>query len=556
MIDILIKGGTIVDGTAASAYKADILIRDGMIAEIGADLRAEGARELDASGAIVAPGFIDTHTHLDAAMFWDPAMSPMTQHGVTSALIGNCSLGLAPVRRSDRDTVVDLLSYLEDIPTSAINASIKWEWESFAEYAAALRGRQFGLNVLSLVPHSLLRIYVMGEDAWTRAATPEEIERIATELADSLQAGAIGLSYSMLHKDRHGRLVPSQFADEFEMERLFQVLGEHKALFQCICNSQNKAQILERLGGYSKQYGVMVLDNALLHFDGQPLRSGEQVALLERLNASGGLVRSMMSPRSFDLEINFFTSVCFASFPAWNELVQASPDRKLTILQDTKWRARGRQEFRSTSDLLFPIKTPDQIRIIAVGANVDTCWIGRSLGDLVAQRGGDISDVLADWVLENDLECRFIVPLGNTDVEKVGELLRNPNVFVSGSDAGAHLQMFCAVGDTTLFLTRYVRDRQLFTIEEGVYELTGKQAELLKLQNRGRIALGLAADVTVFALEDLEWGEQELVNDLPGEAARFTRPSGGFRFTLVNGQIAQENGRETAKLNGTFLECR
>jgi N-acyl-D-amino-acid deacylase len=301
MIDILIKGGTIVDGTAASAYKADILIRDGMIAEIGADLRAEGARELDASGAIVAPGFIDTHTHLDAAMFWDPAMSPMTQHGVTSALIGNCSLGLAPVRRSDRDTVVDLLSYLEDIPTSAINAAIKWAWESFAEYAAALRGRQFGLNVLSLVPHSLLRIYVMGEDAWTRAATPEEIERIATELADSLQAGAIGLSYSMLHKDRHGRLVPSQFADEFEMERLFQVLGEHKALFQCICNSQNKAQILERLGGYSKQYGVMVLDNALLHFDGQPLRSGEQVALLERLNASGGLVRSMMSPRSFDL---------------------------------------------------------------------------------------------------------------------------------------------------------------------------------------------------------------------------------------------------------------
>jgi N-acyl-D-amino-acid deacylase len=234
--------------------------------------------------------------------------------------------------------------------------------------------------------------------------------------------------------------------------------------------------------------------------------------------------------------------------------VQASPDRKLTILQDTKWRARGRQEFRSTSDLLFPIKTPDQIRIIAVGANVDTCWIGRSLGDLVAQRGGDISDVLADWVLENDFECRFVVPLGNTDVEKVGELLRNPNVFVSGSDAGAHLQMFCAVGDTTLFLTRYVRDRQLFTIEEGVYELTGKQAELLKLQNRGRIALGLAADVTVFALEDLEWGEQELVNDLPGEAARFTRPSGGFRFTLVNGQIAQENGRETAKLNGTFLE--
>jgi N-acyl-D-amino-acid deacylase len=406
------------------------------------------------------------------------------------------------------------------------------------------------------VPHSLLRIYVMGDDAWNRAATPEETERMAAELADALKAGAIGLSYSKLHKDRHGRPVPSQHADDAEIERLFRVLGEHRGLFQCICNSQNKIETLERLGGYSSQYGVTVLDNALLHFDGQPQRSGDQVALLERLNASGGVVRSMMSPRSFDLEVNFFSTVCFAAFPVWNELVQAPAEEKRRILKDVQWRARAREEFRSTSDLLFPIKTPGQIRIIAVGANVARRWIGRSLGDLVAERGGDISDVLADWVVENDLECRFVVPLGNTNVEKVGELLRHPNVFVSASDAGAHLQMFCAVGDTTLFLTRYVRDTPLFTIEEGVHELTGKQAELLNLPDRGRIAVGLPADITVFALEDLEWRDQELVHDLPGGAARFTRPGGGFRFTLVNGELAQDNGRETPKLSGTYIEHR
>jgi N-acyl-D-amino-acid deacylase len=314
--------------------------------------------------------------------------------------------------------------------------------------------------------------------------------------------------------------------------------------------------LLERFGGYSSQYGVTVINNALMQLTERPEESAIETALLARLNSAGGRIYAMMSPRSFDLEVNFFSTLCFVGYPVWNELVQASPEDKRCMLQDGKWRERAREEFGSTSDVMFPVNKPENISITSVAPGIDKAWIGRSLGDLVAQRGGDISDVLADWVLENDLECRFIVPLGNTDVEKVGELLRNPNVFVSGSDAGAHLQMFCAVGDTTLFLTRYVRDRQLFTIEEGVYELTGKQAELLKLQNRGRIALGLAADVTVFALEDLEWGEQELVNDLPGEAARFTRPSGGFRFTLVNGQIAQENGRETAKLNGTFLECR
>jgi N-acyl-D-amino-acid deacylase len=556
MSDILIKGGTIVDGTAAPSYKADILIKDGVIVQIAADLTAAGARELDASGAIVAPGFIDSHTHLDAALFWDPAMSPMAQHGVTSVLIGNCALGLAPVRPGDRETVVDLLSYLEDIPTSAIDAAVKWEWQSYADYATALRGRALGLNVVSLVPHSLLRIYVMGDDAWNRAATPEETERMAAELADALKAGAIGLSYSMFDKDRHGRPVPSRLAEDIEIERLFKVLGEHNALFQCICNSQSKMETLERLGGYSSQYGVTVLDNALLHFEDRPEVSASVAALLTRLNAAGGRIFAMMSPRSFDLEVNFFSTLCFVGYPVWNELVQASPAEKRSMLDDPTWRDRAREEFRSTSDVLFPTHKPTKIQITSVAPGIDKAWIGRSLGDLVAERGGDISDVLADWVVENDLECRFVVPLGNTNVEKVGELLRHPNVFVSASDAGAHLQMFCAVGDTTLFLTRYVRDTPLFTIEEGVHELTGKQAELLNLPDRGRIAVGLPADITVFALEDLEWRDQELVHDLPGGAARFTRPGGGFRFTLVNGELAQDNGRETPKLSGTYIEHR
>src|SRR3974390_2399371 len=219
MSDILIRGGTIIDGTGGPSRQADLRIRDGLVAEIAPGLKPGGAKVIDASDALVTPGFIDCHTHLDAAMFWDPACDQMTQNGVTTVLVGNCSLGLAPIRHADRARVIAVFSYIEDIPSEAMSTALPWNWENFPEYPEEMRKRPLGVNVATLIPPSLLRMSVMGDAAWERAATADEIEAIALEYRKAAKAGGVGLSYSLFDKDRQGRPVPSYHADDRELDR-------------------------------------------------------------------------------------------------------------------------------------------------------------------------------------------------------------------------------------------------------------------------------------------------------------------------------------------------
>ena len=552
MSEILIRGGTVVDGTGAPARKEDVRVRDGRVVEIAPNLTVTGGEVIDATDALVTPGFIDCHTHLDAAMFWDPTCDSIAQHGVTTVLIGNCSLGLAPARPKDRSQIADLFSYLEDIPLDALMSLVPWKWETFPEYAAELTKAPLAVNIVSLVSHSLLRIYVMGEDAWERAATPEEIEQIAGELSKALDAGALGLSFSLFDKDRTGRRVPTAYADDAELDRLFQEVGARKGVFQLI-TSGTVSEDLDRVGPIAARHGVTVLHNALLDLADQPERSGQQIAALARLRSEGARMFTMMSPRTFDVEVNFHATLCFINYPVWNEVIQAPQEKKRALLAAPEWRARARAEFASVTHPLFPVDQSEAIRISAIGPGVDPSWIDRSLKDLVEARGGDISDVLADWVLENDLQAKFVFPLGNTNLAKVGALLRCPEVLVGGSDAGAHVQMFCATGDTTLFLSEYVRDRAVFSIEEGIHQLTGRQAEILNLPDRGRLEVGSPADIVVFRLEELSWEPQYLVRDPVNGEARYTRPAGGFRYTLINGEIVQQTGMVTPARPADFL---
>jgi N-acyl-D-amino-acid deacylase len=558
--DLLIRGGSVIDGTGGPAQPADVRVRGGVIVEIGPRLSSRGERVIDATGAVVTPGFIDSHTHLDVSLFWDPLCDPLPQHGVTTALMGNCSLSLAPAHQADRQIVGDLFSYIEDIPYEAVSASVPWEWESFSDYARALRSRAFGINMLSLVGHSMLRLFVLGDAAWERAATPAEIARIAHELDQALVAGAIGLSCSFSDRDRHGRLVPSALAEDKEFKALFRVLKRRGGIFQFIPHSSRDLDRacadIERVGHLARESGVTALHNIVVHYPRNPDRSATLLACVNRLQAGGARIYSMVSPRPMELSINFDRSLCFIDFPVWNECVQTAPADKRAKLLDSDWRRRARIEFDSPiASVLFPKDRPQELRIVQVGHPEFAHWIGRSLQDLIDARGGHPSDVLAQWLLDNHLDTSFVYPVANTDAGAVARLLQDPATFVSASDAGAHMKMFCGVGDTTLLLTRHVRERGDLSLVSAIHELTCRQADLLGLAGHGRIGVGYAADFAVFALDELKFAEEKLVSDVPGGGARFRRDSGGYRYTIVNGVVVQEAGTPTGALPARFIRA-
>lgn len=554
MQDLLITGGRLIDGTGAAARDADVRVRGGRIAEIGPDLVPQGERIIDANGAVVAPGFIDSHTHYDASVFWDPMCDPMPQHGVTTVLAGNCSLGFAPMRPADRDAQVDVFSYIEDMPVDVLEKAIPWNWESFPDYARALGERKLGVNLLTFVGHSQIRSFVMGQAAWERTATPDEIAAMAALLDEALSAGAPGMSFSLYDKDREGRSVPSCHADDAELDAMIATLARHDAVFQFVPGDTTDVIIeqLEWFGTFLARHSVVGFYNILVHLDSDPERSYRLRACLEALHKKGAKIYGMASPRQFEMLIGFEQTLAFIAVPAWNELVQAPMKERSRMIADPAWRERARSDADTHVSVLFPFNRPDLLTINAAKPELQE-WVGKTLADLVAAKGGHVSDVLADWLQDNEFQTAFVFPIANTDEAEVAKMLKSPVAFISGSDAGAHLQMFCASGDATLLLTRYVRERGDLTLEEAVQALTGRQAEMLRLANRGVLAPGKAADIVIFALDELVYGPQKTVADLPDGGSRLTRDPGGYRYTIVNGEIVQQNGKATGALPASWL---
>jgi N-acyl-D-aspartate/D-glutamate deacylase len=553
--DLLIRGGTLVDGTGAPGRQADVRIRGGKIAEIAPKLASQGEGEIDATGAIVAPGFIDSHTHYDATIFWDPMLDPMSQHGVTSVVAGNCALGLAPVRAQDRLSQIDVFSFIEDLPADLLNAVIPWKWESFADYAKALGEVKLGVNLLSYVGHSQIRGWVMGAAAWERAATAQEIAAMVEELDKALAAGALGLSYSLFDKDRESRPVPSFHADDAEMDALIAVLGKQGATFQFVPGDTTDVIIgqLEWLGGFLARHKVVGLYNTLVHLDSDPERSHRLVASLEQLHAKGAKIYGMVSPRLFEIEISFLAGIGFINLPSWNELVNVPLEKKFALIADEAWLAKARHEVDTIPSIMFPFDRPDLLRIASVGSPEQEPWLGKTLEQLAADRGQPVADALIGWEMENGFRSTFVYAVANTDEAEMAQLLQSPVAFVSGSDAGAHLLMFCAAGDSTKLLTRYVRERGDMSLEAAIHALTGRQAEILGLRDRGVLAPGRAGDVTIFALDELSYGPEWRVKDVPGDRSRLTRDPGGYRYTIVDGIVVQDHGKATGMLPARWL---
>jgi N-acyl-D-aspartate/D-glutamate deacylase len=547
---MLIRGGEVIDGTGAPAARADVRVRSGVIVDVAPNLRPDGDEEvIDAGGAFVTPGFIDNHTHFDPSLYWDPFADPMPQHGVTSVLIGNCSLSLAPLRPDHRQGMSEVFSYIEDIPEPAFRQEIPWGWETYAEYRDILGLGGLGLNVACLIGHTPLRLYVMGEDAWDRAASPAERAAMAAVLDDSLRAGAFGLSTSFFDEDADNRPVPSRLADDDEFAALFDVLAAHGGMLEFIPDpfSPTAKEMINRMAALTGPRGIVSTWNAVSYQEEKPERGLHILDRAAELQEAGVRMYPQISPRSLDFKINWDSSMAFMQLAgSWHRFVNARGADKLRMLEDPHWRATGRAEWDACRAGMIPTRHIEKIRLISVHSPELHPWLGCSLADLVAERGGHPSDVLADWMLENDLAAGIVSQgIANGDPAGVGPLFRHRAGIVGASDAGAHLQMMCAAGDSTLLLTTHVRDRGDISLEHAVWQLTGRQAELFGFGGRGVIAAGNTADVTVFALDELHWLPDVFVDDVPTGGGRLRRPEGGYRYTMAGGVITQEMGKLT-----------
>ncbi len=559
---MLIRGGEVIDGTGAPGSPADVRVRDGVIVEVGANLTPDGETELDASGALVTPGFIDTHGHTDPQVFWDPTLDPESLHGVTTMLVGNCSLSLYPTNEATRGQVADLFAYIEDVPRHLFDDNIPWTWNDYAGYRDAVNAMGAGINLAPLVGHSPLRLLVMGDDAWTRAATTDEIAAMAVLLEQSMAAGAWGLSTSFLDVDMNGRPVPSRAAEGAEFDGLFDVLGQAgRGIVEMVPNllDGTAEAELEDLAVRCGKRNVPITWTGFVHIAEVPELTESWIDISRRLAAVGVRLYPQLSPRTVDFRLNWDSSMMFMSMPeGWHRVIGAEGSAaKAALLADPAWRDTARAEWDRVEGAMFPHRNISKARFVEVFGDDNARWLGRNLGDLVAERGGHPSDVLADFVLAN--ECRpGIVAIGvaNGDVAGMGRTLADPDVLISSSDAGAHVQMLCASGDATLLLTQHVRDRADLTLEHAIHELTGRQADVFGFKRRGVIAPGNVADLTVFALDELHYDEDVFVHDLPKGGARLRRPEGGYRATIVGGVPVQIDGKSTGALPAGVISSK
>jgi len=547
--DVIITGGRVVDGTGKPAYDGNVGVKDGRIVDVG-ETTGAATRTIDAAGQVVAPGFIDAHTHYDAQLLWDPTANPSTAHGITTILTGNCGYTLAPVRADDQDYLMGLFSAAEEIPKQALQLFAPFAWESFPEYLAWIPGR-IGVNVLTQVGHSALRRFVMGEAALERAATDDEVAEIVRLAETAMDAGAAGVSSSQAPHQRgeHGEHIPSFFASE----------PETLALADAV---RRKRKRLMSINPASKRDGLSDDDRALLvrlaeasgafvswNDFGMGTPNGDSAlefmeAELQRGHKIFAIARCQRPETRFTLKK---LSAIFANSEPWVELSRLDPPEKIAALQDPIWRERL-SEFWSTAR--FMVNSSVEKGVSPATQPLE----GRLLVDIAEERGVRPSDVMFDVAVADNLQTFFRIsgPV-NVDESRLERILHSPATLVGISDGGAHLQTFAGGDYTSYFLAHWVREKGAFTLEDGVAALSSRVAHFLGLTDRGTLERGKAADVVVFDPDTVEPLTLQTLDDIPGGGTRMTKNARGIPWVLVNGEPVVECGEATATVPGAVL---
>jgi N-acyl-D-aspartate/D-glutamate deacylase len=559
--DLVIKNGMVIDGSGLPRYRADVGIRYGRIASIGR-IRERGREEIDADGQVVAPGFVDGHTHMDAQIFWDPLGTSSCWHGITSVVMGNCGFTLAPCAASDRHLVLRNLQRAEDIPPQAMEAGIPWRWTTFPEFLDRLEALPKGINYSGYIGHSALRTYVMGERAFEEAAGEDDLRAMARELRDAIRAGAIGFttSRSPAHETPDGRPVASRVATWDEVRHLVGVMGEMNAgLFELAGEGVDRTPDHPGLRDYLVRLRDLAVDT------GRPITFGvfsrrsapdvwrSYMALLDETAAAGGRMFAQVHTRWLSALLSFRTQLPFDHLPVWKDVRALPLDEQRRRLRD----ADVRRRLVEAADA-----RPDRRAVGAEARPADYDWIyvfdtvegpHRTVAAVARERGAHPAETMIDLALDRDLDLFFLQPIANEDQDAALELIRHPRAVPTFSDSGAHVSQLMDSSLQTHLLSHWVRARQALTLEEAVRLLTLVPATLWGFADRGLVREGLAADLVVFDPETIAPEMPEVVDDLPAGARRLVQRTRGIAATVVNGEVLLRDGKHTGALPGQLL---
>jgi len=547
--DLLIKGGRIVDGSGLPGYIGDVGVRDGRVAEMGV-LSGSATRTIDAGGLVVAPGFIDHHTHLDAQVLWDPYATSAPEHGVTSVITGNCGLALAPVGPGGEDSLVKSFVRVETIPRKALEEGVPWGWRSFGEYLNALEGK-LGVNVGAQAGHIAIRHRVMGEEAVERTATEDEIGQMCQLLRQAMEGGAMGFSTNRnpRHLREDGKPVASRLAGDDELYALCDVLANMNAgVIQTILG----LSCMEHLPWYdalARRTGRPITWQSLQHRWADPDLWRQQLDGIEPTFKAGyqiyGLTNTTPLIRRFSLK----NAQAFDEFPTWKNLTFLPEQVRKQAYVDPETRAKMKADiadprptnFHRRWDLVNVIKTRDER------------YLGKSVAEVAAIRDQEPVDALIDLSVEEDLETTFQSANTGGDPEAMGHILRSPYVLMGQSDAGAHVQFDANFGYSTTLLGLWVRERGAMSLEEAIFKLSFQVASVYDIRDRGLLRPGYAADVTIFDPATVKPCEPEWAEDYPARTRRMVQRSEGLHYTIVNGHVLYDDGKLSEQLPGQVL---
>lgn len=552
--DLVIKGGLVVDGTGAPARRADIAVSGGRIVEVG-QVSGGVKRMIDAGDRVVAPGFIDPHTHYDAQICWDPAVTPSPWHGVTTVMLGNCGVGIAPSRPAGRNTAMHDLVNVEGMSFDVLDRGITWDWETFPEFMNSAERRGVAANLAFLAPLTPFRYYVMGNEAIDRPASPAEAARIAVLLEEAMRAGAYGFSTTQLpnHIGHQGRPLACRNADAAELKTYANALKRAgKGLIEIALTQQMSVlsdENLEVLHALLQESGRPVTWLSLLFRDDIPGACDESLRKSAHLTAMGSVPQICARPLTRDMDLRAPHS--FLSFASWHTILNKPPEEQKRILSSQAFRNQFRQELKGPAQFTG---NWDLMAVSEVGSTALKQHEGKTVATLAKERGTDGVDALLDFALEDDLRTEFAVAFLNTNQEGVAKLLRNTTTLIGLSDGGAHLGVLCDAGYATYMLGHWVRERKALSLEQAVQRMTSEPAALFGITDRGRIAPGLAGDIAIFDPATVGSAERGVKRyDLPGGAKRFVMPSQGIDYTIVNGVPIFENGEMTGESPGKVL---
>ena len=560
MIDLVIRDGLVVDGTGAPARRADVAVDGGRVVAVG-DVEEPATREIDAAGCVVAPGFIDLHTHYDAQLSWDPTASPSPLHGVTTVFGGNCGFSLAPAGPEHADYLVRMMAKVEGMPLAALRAGMEWNWSGFGEWLGRFDGA-IGVNAGFLVGHSTLRRAVMGDDAVGGEATEAQLTAMEHLLHGALSEGAMGFSTSQAHThhDGDGSPVPSRSASRLELERLAAVVADHPGTtLEMIvpgCINGFSAEEVELLTRMSVLSGRPVNWNVLASNASDPDRTAGQLAASTAAAAAGGRVVALTLPHTMDLRLSFMTGAILDGLPGWSEFFARPVPERIAILADPA--ARRPLDDRAQSDeagILRFLADWGRLVIAETHAPAHRGLEGRSVAEVAAERAVTTWDAICEVLVADGLRTGFSVPIPTTDDDWAARARtwQDPRAIVGGSDAGAHLDTMCGAVYSTTLLAEGVRNRGLLSMEEAIRLLTDAPAQLYGVVDRGRVAVGYWGDLVVFDPERVGPEPMRTRDDLPGGASRLYAEAAGIEHVLVNGTEVVTAGAFTGAVPGTVL---